>query len=160
MSEYGHIFELGHDWTGDKQPLKNRYTVVYENKDYYVCVTGGDTQPRIIQKSSVYSLESMHYAIEHGRYDFTNSRYVFVKKAKDFDIKLPTNREKYLNTEIKRLINDIDAYREYMQKYQNDIQDKQNSINRCLGRIAGLSIELDKLQKLYLEEIGRAYNES
>lgn len=91
MSEYGHIFELGHDWTGDKQPLKNRYTVVYENKDYYVCISGGDTYPKIIRKDTVYSLESMHYAIEHNKYSFDTFRYVFVKKAKDFDIELPTN---------------------------------------------------------------------
>lgn len=160
MSEYGHIFQLGYDWTESKQPLKNRYTVIYENKDYYVCVSGGDTYPKIIRKDTVYSLESMHYAIEHNKYSFDTFRYVFVKKAKDFDIELPTISEKYLNAEIKRRINDINDYRKYMQKYQDDIQDKQNSINRCSEKIEKLSIELDKLQKLYLEEIGRAYNES
>lgn len=159
MSEYGHIFQLGHDWTEDKMPLKNRLVVVYANEDYYVCKHNGDTDLSIIPRTNVYNLEKTKEDIDSGKYDFSTFRYVYVKKAKDFNISFPNDtKANYYAKEIQKRLSQIENNKRMIKRYKTDIENYNRSIAGCTVRIGEITIELDKLKELYKNETGSEYS--
>ena len=138
MKSLGRIFELG---SNGNKTFKNKYVIVYENKNYFVCKEFGTDYPKIINKE--HCIDYSVYMNPNLRPSSWNCFVIDRKHEADIKVDFSDYNLRDKLTEIERVKNRIYNEKDRIRR------DEENKKRMEEEYIPKLEAELEELIKSY-----------
>lgn len=150
MSNLGCVWYIDTD-----KEVKEKYPVVYANKDYYVCKVPGCSEVKVVKKYMCYGIEAWEKYIGDLEEEYRGfNEWLFLKSGEKIE-EIPNTfkiielkrKQKELEWDIEKSPENIKYYNNIIKTYEIRIKQMDENIKRELRELESNKKELEKVNK-------------